>query len=115
MRVRTKFRNEEDWEDYALQLISGPEADVFARALDHFGWMVVPQEDNPQPRWCMDEPCPSWAASWASTHPPPHSCTSSTAASRTRRPPNSHRRGIEAGAMRAGLCGLLRPGKRVAA
>jgi hypothetical protein len=70
MRFKTNFRTEEEWEDHTWDLISGPAADVFARALDHFGWMIAPQEDNPNPRWCMDEPRPSWADSFPSDPPP---------------------------------------------
>ena len=43
--------------------ISGPKADAFARALDLFGWMIVPQpQGDDGQRWPMDgPPCPSWA------------------------------------------------------
>jgi hypothetical protein len=45
MRVRTKFRSEGEWLQYACDLLNSPLHDVFAKALDVAGWMIVPQPE----------------------------------------------------------------------
>jgi hypothetical protein len=61
-RFKTKFRNDDEWEEYAADLLGGPAADVFARALDRMGWMIVRQPQYADgTRWPMgSKPCPSW-------------------------------------------------------
>jgi hypothetical protein len=53
--------------------ISGHKGDAFARALDVFGWMIVPQPhcDDGQ-RWPIEGPgaCPSWAERLTPLKPP---------------------------------------------
>jgi hypothetical protein len=63
-RFKTKFQNDDEWEAYAADLINSPDVDLLVRALDDFGWMIVPQDSDDDRRWCMNEPssnCPSWA------------------------------------------------------
>ena len=67
-RFRTKFRDDDEWTDYSLNLLCSPDADVFARALDRHGWMIVQQPEYADgTRWPMgSKPCPSWASDeWA--------------------------------------------------
>jgi hypothetical protein len=50
---RNSFRNlrdkssfgDDDWDDYAHALITSHDADVFAKALDHIGWQIVPKDE----------------------------------------------------------------------
>jgi len=64
-KLRTKFRNTEDRDDYYSEVLADPWSDTFAKALDHLGWMIVPQKDyDDGRRWPMNEhgaDCPSWA------------------------------------------------------
>ena len=54
-------------EDTAAELLCSPEADVFAKALDMQGWMIVVKpeyQDDGSWRWPMSRPsknCPAWA------------------------------------------------------
>jgi hypothetical protein len=40
--IRTEFKDDEDRTDYGADLMFNV-GDVFAKALDHAGWMIVPQ------------------------------------------------------------------------
>jgi hypothetical protein len=49
-RLKTKFRNDAEWEDYACDLLGSPDANVFARALYCYGWIIVDADGR---RWPM--------------------------------------------------------------
>src|SRR5262245_48306450 len=66
--MRAKFKDQDDWERYSLELLLSPDADIFAKALHAHGWMIVVQpqyDDGPTPkRWFINKPCddcPRWA------------------------------------------------------
>jgi hypothetical protein len=73
MRNIFKRDNYEHADDWASAVLSSEEADVFAKALDHCGWMIVSRPEIVAhctergiavPPWQMNEPgadCPSWA------------------------------------------------------
>jgi hypothetical protein len=51
-------------EEEANNLLVSPDADAFAKALDLFGWQIVPQDRRSNMRWQLNAPaedCPPWA------------------------------------------------------